>query len=198
MIQDLDTAKRPTDDFPHIAPVELVIEEHSGKRGRPKKVLNQEVLDATHKLCGTTVLGGIFGVHPRTVQRRLLEQGIKAPGEPVYVEFEVHHEGGVIEIRRQYLGRARTSQVSDLTDAELDAVMTDILRSFPNYGRRMIDGHLRFLGHEVKRRRLQQSYARVHGPPVAAFGARRIGRRRYNVKGYNSLCHHDGQHGAYG
>jgi hypothetical protein len=59
----------------------------------------------------------------------------------------------------------------------------------------MIDGHLKFLGHYLPRARIQESYARVHGPPVSAFGARHIECRVYNVRGYNSLCHHDGQHG---
>jgi len=51
------------------------------------------------------------------------------------------------------------------------------------------------LGYNVPCSRLQASYARVHRPPVSAFGVRRIQRRVYNVPGYNSLCHHDGQHG---
>jgi hypothetical protein len=73
--------------------------------------------------------------------------------------------------------------------------MLEILQMFPTFGRRMIDGHLQYLGHHVPRKRLQASYARVNGPPVSAFGVRSITRRVYNVPGYNSLAHHDGQHG---
>ena len=69
--------------------------------------------------------------------------------------------------------------------------------AFPSYGRCMIDGHLRHMGHRISRVRLQQSYAHVHGPPVSAFGPRRIHRRVYYVPGPNSLWHHDGQHGIF-
>jgi len=41
----------------------------------------------------------------------------------------------------------------------------------------MIDRHFKHLGHRVPRRRLQESYTRIHGPPLGAFGPRRILRR---------------------
>lgn len=122
-----------------------------------------------------------------------LELGLTEPGEPVYVDFE--EDTG--NTTRYFTGSSRSQSLSTpgLSDEDLDAVMAQILDSFPTFGRRMIDGHLKHLGHSVPRSRIQASYARVHGPPVAAFGVRRIQRRVYNVRGYNSLCHHDGQHG---
>ena len=127
----------------------------------------------------------------RSVRRRAIEEGVAEPSNPVYVEFE-DLEGNTT---RYYMGASSSSSHSSLSDDELDSIMLQILTSFPTFGRRMIDGHLRYLGHHVPRSRLQASYARVHGPPVSAFGVRRIQRRVYNVRGYNSLCHHDGQHG---
>ncbi|KAJ3507999.1 hypothetical protein NMY22_g16756 [Coprinellus aureogranulatus] len=47
----------------------------------------------------------------------------------------------------------------------------------------------------VPRSRIEASYRRVHGPTTNTFNRQRIPRRKYNVKGYNSLIHHDGQHG---
>lgn len=59
----------------------------------------------------------------------------------------------------------------------------------------MIDGQLHYLGIIVPHAHIQESYTHVHGPPVAAFGIRRITRQVYKVEGYNSPAHHDGQHG---
>jgi hypothetical protein len=67
---------------------------------------------------------------------------------------------------------------------------------FPAYGRRMLSGHLRALGHKVPDPRLRDSYLRVHGIP-ATFGDCAIHRQKYSVPGANSLWHHDGQHGMY-
>jgi len=192
MISDLNQAKSQSADIPDADPIQLTNRTYAGQRGRPRIEINATVLEESYSHRGPTQLGDVFGVSSRTVRRRALELGFVEPGEPVYVEFE-DSEG---KITRYYTGSS-SSSVSTLSDAELDAIMLQILNSFPTFGRRMIDGHLKYLGHHVPRSRIQGSYARVHGPPVSAFGARRIHRRVYNVKGYNSLCHHDGQHGMY-
>lgn len=195
MFQDLDTAKRPYTDFPDVEPMEVAQREYTGRRGRPRITLDEDALRAVHRHAGPTTIAPLFSVSSRTVRRRLLESGLEEPGEPVYVEWTYQTDSGGWCVQRVYLGSSRSNVGSQLSDNDLDNVMRQILESFPHYGRRMIDGHLRYLGHHVPRSRLQQSYIRVHGPPVAAFGARRIQRRRYNVKGFNSLWHHDGQHG---
>jgi hypothetical protein len=85
--------------------------------------------------------------------------------------------------------------MSDLSDEELDKITLQIITTFPDFGRRMIDGHLKSMGLHISRERLRASYLRVHGPPAASFGARKIERRVYSVPRPNSLRHHDGQHG---
>jgi hypothetical protein len=75
----------------------------------------------------------------------------------------------------------------------LDAVVAHILEIFPTFGRRMIKGHLMYLGHRVSTHRVRRSYERVMGMP-ASMVRRPIGRRTYRVPGSNSLWHHDGQH----
>lgn len=60
----------------------------------------------------------------------------------MYVHF-VNQEGEEI---KAYTGLGRPSWHSTLTDSELDDIMNDILNSFPTYGRRMLDGHLTYLG----------------------------------------------------
>lgn len=189
MMQDLQQAKYLSADEPDAPPIEPVHLEYTGRTGRPRVVIDPEVLAISYSMSGPTELGRVFGVSSRLVRRRALELGIVEPGQPVYVEFD--SEDGTTW--RYYT--SSTGSQSSLDDDDLDAIMKDILCSFPSFGRRMIDGHLKFLGHHIPRARIQQSYARVHGPPVSAFGVRRIQRRVYNVRGYNSLCHHDGQHG---
>jgi hypothetical protein len=74
--------------------------------------------------------------------------------------------------------------------------MHHILEIFPTFGRRMIAGHLRQLGHRVPTSRIRDSYYRVHGPPVS-YSNTATGRQPYQVAGPNSLAHHDGQHGKH-
>ena len=191
MMKDLHEAKFVLADLPDADPIEPVTREYTGWPGRPRVVIDPEVLETSYAMRGPTALGRVFNVSSRLVRRHALELGIVEPGEPVYVEF-IEQDGTAV---RYYL--SSTSSQSTLSDEDLDAIMTDILNSFPTFGHRMIDGHLKFLGHHVPRKRIQQSYAHVHGPPCAGFGVRRIERRVYNVRDYNSLCHHDGQHGTY-
>lgn len=189
MIIDLHLAKRRSADVPDAPPINPITRIQTGRRGRPRIQIDPDILATSIQLRGPTELGTVFGVSSRTVRRRALEQGLVQAGEPVYVEFE-NQDGSTSRIYT-----SSTGSQSDLTDAQLDSIMLQILQSYPDFGRRMIDGHLRYLGHHVPRSRIQASYGRVNGPPVAAFGVRRIKRRVYSVKGYNSLCHHDGQHG---
>lgn len=113
------------------------------------------------------------------------------PGEPVYITY-VDEDG---QAHRVY--QSSTGSQSTLSDGELDATVLHILNLFPTFGRCIIDGHLLHLGQHVPCSRVQASYAHVNGPPVAAFGVCHISHRVYNVAGYNSLVHHDGQHGEY-
>ena len=111
------------------------------------------------------------------------------PGPPVYIEYK-HDDGSTY---RFYT--SSTGATSDVSDDELDVITTHIVKTFPNFGRHMIDGHLMCLGHHVPQSRVQASYACVHGAPVSSFGSNQIQHRVYSVLGPNLLCHHDGQHG---
>lgn len=191
MVADLDEAKGRSADYPDAPPIEAVTTIQTRRRGHPRIEINPNVLETALQFAGPTRLGGIFGVSSRTVRRRALENELVEPGHPVYIEFT--DESDVTY--RYYTSSTRAQSV--LSDDELDSAMLQILTHYPRLGRRMIDGQLRYMGVSVPRSRIQASYSRVHGPPVAAFGVRRITRRVYNVKGYNSLSHHDGQHGKY-
>src|SRR5271170_3894100 len=189
MIEDLQLAKTRSIDTPDAPPIPLTQLIHTGRRGRPRVEIDPEILATSIQLRGPTELAQVFGTSARTIRRRALEHGIVQPGDPVYVDF-VDIDGNSTRIYT-----SSTGSQSELTDDQLDESMLQILHAFPTFGRRLIDGHLHHLGHHVPRSRIQASYARVNGPPVSAFGVRRIKRRVYRVPGYNSLSHHDGQHG---
>lgn len=190
MVACLDQASQISNDVPDAPPPSTSELTQTGRPGRPRIEINPELLQIALDIRGgPTSLGTVFGCHPRTVRRRALEQGLVEPCSPVYVDYE-RPDGTITRIYR-----SSTRAATDMDDTELDEVMISILEAFPTYGRRMIDGHLRFLGHHIPRSRIQGSYARVHGAPSSGFGPRRIQRRVYNVAGPNSLWHHDGQHG---
>ncbi|THH14994.1 hypothetical protein EUX98_g9532 [Antrodiella citrinella] len=189
MVTGLQAAKTRSTDNPDLPPTEAAHRVPTGRRGRPRIEFDPEILQISLQHASVTELGHIFGVSSRSVRRAGIEHGFLDAAEPVYIQF-VGEDG---QLYRQY--SSSTAAQSDISDNELDAIMSDIVQTFPTFGRRMIDGHLMHLGHRIPRSRIQASYARVHGPSQAAFGVRRITRRVYNVAGYNSLIHHDGQHG---
>lgn len=163
----------------------------TGRRGRPRKEFQPDILQAAlNERRGPTHLSDIFHCHPRTIRRRALDYGISEPCPPVYTTFHDPETGHTMR-----LYRSSTAPVSVLSNDELDAILSHILTVFPDFGRRMIHGHLVHLGHHVPRQRIRESYERVSGSP-AGLRAQQIGRRQYSVPGPNSLWHHDGQHGV--
>ena len=191
MLNSIDDASRASADPPEANTIPVAELVHTGDVGRPSIHIDLEFLAASMPLRGSSHIAALVGCSARTVRRRGLEQGLVEAGAPVYLDF-ANEDGTTTRF-----WTSSTGSVSNLADDDLDALTAQILETFPNFGRRMIDGHFRHLGHHVPRRRLQESYARVHGPPLGAFGPRQIQRRVYKVPGPNSLCHHDGQHGRY-
>lgn len=192
MVDDLQQAISRSSDYPDILPIPAINRIYTGRRGRPRIEIDAGVL-AEGIQYGSTRLGRSLDVSARTVRRRAIDADLVEPGQPVYVEFIDPTDDSVVH--RWYT--SSTGVQSVLTDEELDEIMLELLTSFPTLGRRMIDGHFLHLGHNVPRRRLQASYARINGPAISAFGVRRIHRRVYHVRAFNSLSHHDGQHGVF-
>ena len=189
MIQCLDDAVHLSSDPPDAPPLQTSFHVHTGNAGRPSIHIPPSILATALELRGPTHLASVFNCSARTVRRRALEHGLAEPGPPVYIKYE-HGDGSTFKF---YGGG--NDPLTELSDDDLDEITSQIIELFPNFGRRMIDGHLRHLGHHVPRSRVQESYARVHGAPASSFGPRRIQRRVYSVPGPNSLAHHDGQHG---
>jgi len=191
MITYLDDAVQISSDPPDAPPMQTSYLEHTGQAGHPSIQIPAGVLATALGLRGTTHLAEVFHCSARTIRRRALEYGLSQPCPPVYVDYE--HDDGTTH--RFYT--SSTAPTSDMSDGELDEITLQIVNTFPNFGRRMIDGHLKHLGHRVPRSRVLASYSRVHGAPASSFGPNRIQRRVYSVPGPNSLAHHDGQHGEF-
>lgn len=190
MLTHLAEAKQLSADPPDETTLKVASIVGLGVVGRPRIEIDREFLSSALQLRGASSIATIAACSARTVRRRALDYELAEAGSPVFW-LHVEPDGTLV---RNHVMRAH-DPVSGPPDEELDEIMRQILESFPNFGRRLINGHLLHLGIHVQRSRIQASYERVHGPPIL-IGSRRIQRRVYSVAGPNSLCHHDGQHGS--
>lgn len=87
-----------------------------------------------------------------------------------------------------------TSSYTQLSDADLDSIMSTLVRRFPNNGTSMMWGHLRSLNIIVTRNRVQDSLLRVSESSVQLRQRTTIHRRVYSVPAPNCLWHIDGLH----
>ncbi|KAJ3539012.1 hypothetical protein NMY22_g4931 [Coprinellus aureogranulatus] len=189
MVTAIDSAvQRSADPFTGPLP-QIVTETRTGKRGRPKKVIDPTFLQHGLSLRGTKSVGDAAGVHPRTVRRRALELGLVAPCTPVR-RVATLPDGSQVE-----MWTSTGPIVSSLSQnrPQLDELVTTIHRNNPRYGENMTRAALRALGHRVPKANVVASLRRVRGP-ADPFGMRVIKRRKYNVVAVNSLWHHDGHH----
>jgi hypothetical protein len=189
MVAALDQVCQKASDLPdsYVSPVRY---HKTGQRGRPRLQFDQQFLSFALEVRGTTDIAKVFECSSRTVRRRAVEFNLLPCGRSPFQNI-LQADGTYARIRT---GMPKHTRLSNISDDDLDVVIWEILRDFPTFGRRMIDGHLRSRGLLVSRRRIRHSYLRVHGPP-STFSRRPIIRRKYFVAGVNSIWHHDGQHG---
>ncbi|KAK7050085.1 hypothetical protein R3P38DRAFT_2504292 [Favolaschia claudopus] len=175
-------------DPPDAPPLVVARRIHTGRRGRPAVEIDSQFLQAALELRGPTGIAPELGVSSRTIRRAALRAGLVTPGA---APFQSHvRSDGTVEVTQ----RSTAPPVSVVSDAELDELVASTLEIFPQFGRRMIRGHLKSQGYRIPREPITLSYLRVRGAP-AIFGDRQISRRRYRVPGPMSLAHVDGQHG---
>jgi hypothetical protein len=192
MVESLDLASQQLEDTADGIPLTVVERRRTKPRGRPRFEFDPKFLEFALQLRGPAELGAFFGCSARTVRRRGLEYGVSVPGEPLY--YDTTHDDGTVT--RVWPGTTTHTRLSQISDDDLDSEMAQLLNRFPLFGRRLIDGYLKSKGLHISRRRIVESYMRVHGPPPV-FGRIQIERRGYYVPGVNSLWHHDGQHGSH-
>ena len=82
----------------------------------------------------------------------------------------------------------------DITDTDLDEVVTAFIEAHPTSGQRMLIGYLRSSGLYVSRQRARDSLNRIDPRGVALRLRHTLHRRQYSVAGPNSLWHVDGYH----
>lgn len=189
MIDDLDQAIYMANEPAEVPLVSALRTVHTGRKGRPRKEIDQNFLEYGLRLRGPTRISEVLGCSRRTVRWRALELGLVQPMPPVFQDVE-QADGTVIRHHT-----TATVAVSVLTDEEIIEHITNARRTFPNAGLIMLGGYFRDRGHNVPRTRITAALLAIDGVP-GVFGGRQIVRRVYRVPGPNSLWHHDGQHGT--
>ena len=99
-----------------------------------------------------------------------------------------------IRRRMTQYGLTVGSLYSDVSDQELDSIVSRIKILFPNCGFRMMQGHLLTQGHRVSQARVRESLQRIDPDGVAIRWSATIERRTYKVQSPLSLWHIDGNH----
>lgn len=93
-------------------------------------------------------------------------------------------------------GKSIRDTYANMTAHELDDIIKEVLRQFPNSGYKSMRGHLLSRGYKVQENRIRESMRRAdpEGTVVRALQIRVTHRRSYNVRAPMSLWHMDGNH----
>ena len=135
--------------------------DHTSGRGRPRFIVSCEQLLYLRSLSFTwTEIASLLGVSRMTIFRRRQEFGIL--NDPSI----------------------------EINDTELRVVLSQLRRTFPELGEKMVIGHLRSLGYNVTRNRVRNAI-RITDPINVAlrWHGNLTARRPYSVPGPNSLWH---------
>ncbi len=144
------------------------VTQHSGRRGRPLIVLNIEQVELLRSAGFTwQEVAKAIGVSRTTLWRRLSELNIN------------------------------TSAYTDISDHDLDEVMTTTQHNYPNAGLVILQGLLVSEGVHVQRQRLRDSVTRTDPIRRIARWHQVLSRRTYCVPRPNSLWHIDGHHSLF-
>lgn len=131
--------------------------------GAPRYYLPKERLEFLLRLrCTVPTMSLACGVSQRTIKRRLHAYGLS--------------------IRSTY---------SDISDADLDQSVINLLKGNQAKGPNYIQAAVDVSGHRVQRQRIRAAVQRVDPIGVALRSTAAIKRRTYKVKGPNSLWHID-------
>ena len=83
---------------------------------------------------------------------------------------------------------------SDMSEAQLDAIVRSIKEEHPNDGEIMVTGHLLKQGIKVQRAKLRASIHRIDPQGVVQRSSVAVRRREYHVQSPNKVWHIDGHH----
>jgi hypothetical protein len=152
MMQHLDDARHTARDLPDSHTPEVTWKVSTGKKGRPKQQIDPVWLAQMTTLRNKSGIAPLLSCSARTLRRRELEYRLATPGQHVARRVELP-DGGVQVV---YSGTQRST--CDLTDREIDTIVSSHLETFPNFGRSMMAGSLRVEGYSIPRRRVRESY----------------------------------------
>lgn len=99
-----------------------------------------------------------------------------------------------IHRRIEELGLDGLTRYTNIDDSALDRMIAEVVKHFPNWGVKSIQGHLVSRQLRVQRSRVRESLRRVDAEGVEARCRRSLHRRVYSVPHPNSLWHIDGYH----
>ncbi|XP_078793646.1 uncharacterized protein LOC101156956 isoform X1 [Oryzias latipes] len=119
--------------------------------------------------------------------------------ETIRQQCRIQNKPSVFIIRtffRPFFFFRKSDMYSQLTDAELDAIVAEIQQSHPNTGYRMRKSFLQAKGMLVQITRVRDSLRRVDpiGTEVRAVANRTLRQRQYSVPAPNAMWHIDGNH----
>ena len=146
--------------------VQAVRHIHTGKRGRPRKDIDQAYLQeamASGRHISQIRLAKALNMHRHSLRRNLKSCGI----------------------RRTF---------STLTDSQLDTIVRAYKAAKPDSSMRYLIGFLRSHGLRVQTARIYQSLHRVDGLGATLRQRRAVRRREYQSSRPNALWHCDGHH----
>lgn len=138
----------------------------TGSVGRPRfEIPREQLVWLIESKFTVPQIAEIIGVSVRTIHRRMSEYGLS-----------IH------------------TTYAELTDNELDSVISEIHREFPMCGNKQMSGHLFSRGLRVQQHRIRESMRRVDPEGTMARRLNVIHRRCYSVPAPRSLYHIDGNH----
>lgn len=147
---------------------ELVSVEHTRRRGRPRKLISEEVIrGALERRMPLSALARTLKVDHKTLRTRMEELGLSPP------------------------------EYTPIPDHELDAIISEFLASHPQAGRRFAMGHLRGNCQiHIPYRRLIASLSRVNKVrnELRKQATAQKSHPVYQVKRPHALWHIDGHH----
>lgn len=127
---------------------------------------------------------------PKEQLEYLLSMGFTGPQISIAIGVSL----STVRRRMAQYGLTIGSLYSDVTDQELNSIVSQIKVIFPNSGFRMMQGHLFNQGHRVSQARIRESLRRIDPDGVAIRWSTAIERRTYRVQSPFSLWHLDGNH----
>lgn len=146
----------------------VVVQHHSGGRGRPRFLIPTSTLQFLHELnFSWSKIAKILGISRRTLFSHRQELGFNAIDPFSY---------------------------SDISDYELKRLLNEIRLQMPEAGIRMMRGVLRSRGINVQLIRVRDAMYDLDPAGMSSRWANVIKRRVYHVKSPNALWHIDGNH----